>query len=174
MAGWNKSSNRTDFEKVLRYGFNVRRSHSTIIGRYLPVLEIILGLSLVLGVKVRLTAAGVILLLILFSGKLIRLRLAGVRRLLCGCFGSSQEEHSIAGLTARNALLVALAAVVAFIPSDFLSSWPAGPRAPEVVLTACTSIGCFLIVTMIPRIYLTFHGAGRTQRMSGGTKNRGD
>lgn len=161
VSGCNKLSARADFEKILYYTFKVRRRFSALIARYLPVIEIMVGVSVLVGIKARVASIAAGLLLGLFSGKLLQLYLAGKRKVTCGCFGRGEQEHSALGLVGRNALLVAAALVIAAGPGDFFSLLPMRAGNLQVVPVAVTSVGVILITTILLRARLTFQSARR-------------
>lgn len=75
VSGCNKLSARADFEKTLFYTFNVPRRLSALIARYLPVVEIVVGMCVLAGLQARVAAIATAVLLGLFCGKLLQLYL---------------------------------------------------------------------------------------------------
>jgi uncharacterized membrane protein YphA (DoxX/SURF4 family) len=97
----------------------------------LVTVEGTLGALLALGAFARPAAYGAIALGIVFVVALIRARLAGARRLPCGCFGG-RRERSISFLLARAGLFTALAAVAAAAQAGKVPT----PSAEAAVLAA--------------------------------------
>lgn len=161
LAGAQKLISRQGFERTLRYTFDTPRSFSVPLSICLPVIECLLGLALIFLVQIRITSLLTGLLIVLFSGKLIQLRISGTRNLDCGCFGSDQEERPISNLLGRNLLLVVLAVMV-FVAPPNSASWPAENRLIYVGLAATTAISFLLLAAMINRGLVLFRGVAHT------------
>ena len=80
-----------------------------LVARMLPWIELLLGLLLILGWKLRWVAAGATALLVAFFGMMLRAQAQGLG-IDCGCFGVGERLGPIT--LARDGLLVALAVAV--------------------------------------------------------------
>lgn len=80
----------------------------TPMGVGVPLMELLLGAWLISGVSPQKAAAVAVVLLLMFTAVLMRIRRKG---LTCGCFGEASESAP-AGM-ARNVILIALGAWVA-------------------------------------------------------------
>ena len=117
-AGLSKiGSPRTFTEAVRAYGATPEWM-STAIGYGLPVLEVCLGILLVVGIAVRLTAIVSALLFLVFLIGIIQVDIRGIQ-LECGCFGGG-------GLTAgpTSYTLDILRDLGLLILAAFLIVWP--------------------------------------------------
>jgi hypothetical protein len=163
LAGAQKLVTRRGFERTLRYTFEVPRSLSVPLAVGLPIAECGLGVALLVLVQMRITPLITGLMLLVFTGKLMQLRLNGLRSLDCGCFGSDQEEHPIANLILRNCFLIALATTVFLMPPNS-AFWPRESRLVYVGLAATTTITFLVAATLIGRGFVLFRGLGQDGR----------
>jgi hypothetical protein len=163
VAGLQKVFSRNEFERTLRYTFGIPRRFSASLALCLPVVESLLGLMLIYLVQSRIASSLTALLLVLFSCKLIQLRLVGIQSLECNCFGTDQEERPISILIFRNMLLIVLAAIV-FLEPPNPASWSVEHPFIYVVLTATTAISFLLLVSIFSRVLILFRGAAHATK----------
>jgi protein-disulfide isomerase len=117
-AGWAKLRSPRSFTQVVRAYDATPEWLSKAIGYGLPVLEICLGVLLIVGVVVRMTAIVSALLLVVFAIGLIQAAARDIQ-LSCGCFGGGGATGGKTTYTLdllRDAGLLVLAV--------FLARWP--------------------------------------------------
>lgn len=112
VAGISKLGSRHEFTETVRNYDLLPEYLSVFAGRWIPVLEVMIGLSLLLGVLVSLTTFASAALFILFSIAVAVNLLRGRRNISCGCFGPQQNHHLTWILVARNMILAGLVALV--------------------------------------------------------------
>lgn len=88
-------------------------SASRVVGRWLPVVELVLGAALVVGLATPATGAVAAALFGAFTASLLGNRLRGRTELSCGCFGGSAPSRLTWFVVARPAVLGAGALLVA-------------------------------------------------------------
>jgi putative oxidoreductase len=85
------------------------------IALMLPVLELVVAGALVIGLEARGAAVVAALMLAIFSAAMVQAMARGID-LECGCFGETVQATVGWDSIARNAILVALAGLVAYAP----------------------------------------------------------
>jgi uncharacterized membrane protein YphA (DoxX/SURF4 family) len=111
LSGLAKLPRRAEFVAAVRNYRLVPDRAGEVIGKVLPPVELAAGALLALGFGVRPVAALLGLFLLAFSGA-VAINLLRGRTIDCGCFGPV-AQRKITWLTiARNAILIAAAAVV--------------------------------------------------------------
>ncbi len=126
VAGFSKLRSPVAFATAVRQYGILPRAPATMLARVLPYAEIVVGISMVLGVLSFYGSAAVIILLLLFMAAV----LITVRRghgLSCGCFGPGGNESGW-NVLVRNGGLLALATSSAISPSGLL---PVGPTIED-------------------------------------------
>jgi hypothetical protein len=121
---------------------------TAILAILVPVGEALVVVAAVVGAR---RAASLLALgfLVAFSAAVIRRRVAGTRRVPCGCFGAS--ESSAAAVLARNAVLAA-AAVTAFGGEGAVAlRSPSTADAVPIVLSALGVAGLALASSAVRR-----------------------
>ncbi|MGI8605657.1 MAG: MauE/DoxX family redox-associated membrane protein [Gaiellaceae bacterium] len=121
---------RRDFIRGLE-SYGVPARFRTSAWALVVTVEGTLGALLALGIFARPAAYGAIALGLVFVAALARARLAGVRRLPCGCFGGRRERPTWF-LLARAGVFTALAAVAALAQEGKVSA----PSADTAVLAS--------------------------------------
>ena len=111
--------------------------------------ELVVGGLLVAGVAARPATYAALALGLVFTLALARLRVQGVRRLRCGCFGAS--ERSIAFLLARALALTALAGLTAAVAELELGS-PSGDTMILIAL-ALLATAVVLLAVLVLALY---------------------
>lgn len=91
----------------------VSDSISSISASMLPVLEVVIALALIAGIKERGAALLAGLMLLVFAGAMISTIARGIN-LDCGCFGASAEARVNGTTVARNLVLALAAFAVAW------------------------------------------------------------
>ena len=102
-----------------RYRFLPVGSGKLIAGVF-PVLELLVGLLLVVGLFTTVAAVGAVLLFVVFTG-LIVYDLARGQNQSCHCFGRLSDEKLTPMAVVRNLVLMALSLLVAFGPAGWFS-----------------------------------------------------
>src|SRR5262249_46622544 len=149
------------FEKSLRYDFDVPRGLAKVIARYLPLTEILLGVTLVVGLETRVAAAIAVLLMILFSIQLFRLHAKGRHGIACGCFGGRSRNHPVLLLMARNIFIGVASFGIAISGSNSFSLVPRHSATLETVPIAAMSAGLLLSLSVLFRVRITYQNSKR-------------
>jgi uncharacterized membrane protein YphA (DoxX/SURF4 family) len=104
--------NHSNIEGVLKYGI-LGRKQARIVAYTLPFLELIIGIFLLLGILVQITASISLLLLVVFLYA-VTLNLLKGRSFECFCFGKNGTYISILTF-ARNSVLLGLNIIILII-----------------------------------------------------------
>jgi uncharacterized membrane protein YphA (DoxX/SURF4 family) len=91
-----------------------------LIANVFPLLELLVGLLLVLGLFTTAAALGAVALFVVFTG-LIVYDLARGQNQSCHCFGRLSDERLTPMAVVRNLVLMALSLLVAFGPAEWFS-----------------------------------------------------
>lgn len=108
------------------------------VARALPVLEVVVGVMLLLGVLIVPVAVVAALVLVAFAGA-IWVNVRRERTIGCGCGFAGRQQVS-RRLVARNGVLAAAALAAAAWPSAALALWP-GPGVPESTVSTADGLG---------------------------------
>lgn len=120
LSGIAKLSNLRAFGEVVRDYRVVPAMFSRAVTFAIPSIEVVLGVSLLVGIRERMAAYAVAVLLLVFSVAMA-VNLARGRRISCGCLGTvSRKEISLFAIT-RNIALLSCALAVGFHAPDVLS-----------------------------------------------------
>jgi uncharacterized membrane protein YphA (DoxX/SURF4 family) len=112
LAGLAKLPRRREFVSVVR-AYDVLPSRLVApVARGVPRLELLMGVLLMIGLGTRWVALLVAIVLAFFSAA-VGINLARGRDLDCGCFAVGAPRRITWSLVARNAILVAMSAIVA-------------------------------------------------------------
>jgi uncharacterized membrane protein YphA (DoxX/SURF4 family) len=111
----------------------------------LPLLELLLGLALLMGLIVPLAGAATALLFVGFSGAVV-INLRRGRRIACHCHGLVGSRPIGWGLVARNGWLLVLAMLVALLPT--VATWPT-VHWLEGVLVALLVMWALLVLALV-------------------------
>ena len=110
--------------------FGVPEVIAPMVAEVLPLVEVMISLTLALGVALPVTGLTAASLLLVFSSG-IGISLMRGKRFACGCGFGDQEISGV--LIARNLVLAGLALTVAFVPPAGLAIWPLVARGTEHV-----------------------------------------
>ena len=147
LSGLAKLPRRAEFVVAVRNYRLVPDRAGAAIGKILPPVELGAGALLALGLGVRPVAALLALFLLVFSGA-VAINLVRGRTIDCGCYGPVAQRQITWLTVARNAILVAAAAVVVAegptaLALDRLVPGTAGPKlstSSALALLAATSL----------------------------------
>lgn len=154
LAAMGKLARRRDFEQLLHDGFGFRESHARLTARLLPPLELVLGLTLVVGLLAPVAAGGNVVLLVAFTLLLTRMRLLGHKELKCGCFGDPEMAHGTLAMIVRNLVMIVLGVIVLVAPSAYLAvgGLAANPAdgVPRIdgLAVVLTAVGLMILVAL--------------------------
>jgi len=112
VAGISKLGGRREFIETVRDYRLLPKDLSIFVGRWMPVLEIMIGIGLLLGILILLTAFVAATLFILFGIAVAINLLRGRSNISCGCFGPQQNRHLTWILVTRNMIFAALMTLV--------------------------------------------------------------
>ena len=122
-AGATKVGNIDELIEAINEYDMLPQQLATAYGHVLPYLEIVLGVFLVLGLFLRVSAAASVLVVLSFSIAKIQAIARGLDIDSCGCFGPGL--HLLVGQTlAIDFLLLAMAVQIFFRQGDFLALGP--------------------------------------------------
>ena len=108
--------------------------------RVIPVVEVVIGGCLLVGLHSRLAAAAAtVLLVVVTAGVVVNLRRG--RLIPCACFGTASTSPITIRTVVRNAALFVLALIVAAFVTPTGST---GDRGAYVVLIVCVALGVWL------------------------------
>jgi uncharacterized membrane protein YphA (DoxX/SURF4 family) len=158
MAGFDKWAERTAFVKTLRHTFDLPQHISKLVARYLPVVEILLGISLLIGLEARAASVVTGVLMVIFSTQLLLIYVNGKRTLACGCFGKNGVEQAVLFLIVRNVLIGTTAVVIAVLGIDYFALLPSRPATLETVPIAAMAVGFLLSCSILSRIRVIYQG----------------
>jgi hypothetical protein len=113
VAGVSKLASRDEFVEVVRDYDLLPDSLAGPVGRWLPVVEVIIALGLFSGVLAPMVTSVAVLLFVVFGVAVAVNLLRGRRDISCGCFGPQQKYRLTWLLVARNVVFAALAALIA-------------------------------------------------------------
>ena len=141
-AGIAKLEERYALLRLLRDTLRLPHAFAKITSRTLPWLELVLGVTLLLGVAARAATMAAFALLLVFTLGLTMARLRGHRELDCGCFGRSSQSDTTTVLIARNLLFLSPAVVL-------LWSGPASATLSEHVVLVLIAAGLFSLPALV-------------------------
>jgi len=110
-AGLAKLASWREFIKIVRNYEILSASLSRLVGRLLPVAEIVVAVGMLVGLLVPWSALAAIMLFVMFGSAIVINLLRGRRDISCGCFRPQRNQRLTWGLVMRNAMLASLAAV---------------------------------------------------------------
>lgn len=150
VAGISKLSGRREFIEAVRNYRLLPENLAIFVGRWIPVLEAMIGISLLLGILVSLTTFAAAALFVLFGIAVAVNLLRGRRNISCGCFGPQQNHHLTWILVARNMIFAILAVLVGL---DMLGSGDnvqlTAEEAVATMLVAATSLALWWLWSII-------------------------
>lgn len=136
VAGISKLGGRREFIETVRNYRLLPEGLSIFVGRWIPILEVMIGISLLLGILIPLTTFATAALFILFGIAVAVNLLRGRRNISCGCFGPQQNRPLTRILVARNMIFAVLMTLVGL---DMLGS------GDNVQLTAEKTVATTLV-----------------------------
>jgi len=143
-AGWGKMPRRYELLRLIRDQAYLPHSLARPLSRWLPWVELILGSALVVGVAPFWMSVAALSLFMIFTGFLIRARLAGFDELDCNCFGTSETSQRTVLLIGRNMVFIVLAGLLVLAPQSS-SSVP----LDEALMVVLMTLGLFTAVQMM-------------------------
>jgi len=140
VAGVLKLSERHRFVEIVRNYDLLPQSLTALVGRSLPIVEIIVSLGLLLALLEPWSELSAMCLFILFAGAISVNLLRGRKYIPCGCFGPAKDRELNWSLVIRNIMLAGLAAAAIFVPNITDSVVRLSPRQmiATVVIAATT------------------------------------
>jgi hypothetical protein len=109
-AGVAKLASWREFIQIVRNYELLPADVSNVVGRWLPVAEVIIAVGMLTGWLMLWLAVAAIVLFLLFASAIAINLLRGRRDISCGCFGPQRQQRLTWGLVIRNGLLAGLAA----------------------------------------------------------------
>jgi uncharacterized membrane protein YphA (DoxX/SURF4 family) len=147
LSGLAKLPRREEFLRAVRNYRLVPDRLGVVVAKALPPAEIAVGLLLALGLGVRPVAALLGLFLVGFSGA-VAINLLRGRIIDCGCFGPLAQRRITWLTVARNAVLIAAAAVVVAVGPSALALDRLLPGAPGPALSTTSALALLLATSL--------------------------
>jgi hypothetical protein len=124
-------------------GYGLPRSIKTFASPAVPLLELAISMTLILGAA-RAGGIAALIALVPFSAAIARARSVNGDRLPCGCFGGSEHRH-YKTMLARNAAL-GVVAVMVISGGDIGPVWSSAPSSDQLLPAALVFAGTALIL----------------------------
>lgn len=132
---------------VERYGLLPQRLVAPV-ARWLPRIEVLCAVMLLLGVLTSPVAFVMAALLVAFAVA-AALVLASGREVDCGCFGSASRSKVRPMTVVRDLALAAAAVLVGLRPPSVLAVLPGGPPSPSPAITAGDAVVVPMVVASV-------------------------
>jgi uncharacterized membrane protein YphA (DoxX/SURF4 family) len=146
-AGVGKLLDRSGSRLALQ-GFGVPPRMASVVGAWLPALELAIAVALVLRPSARWGAVAAAVLLLTFVAGIVNVLAQGLRP-GCHCFGIFHSEPAGPRAVARNGALLALAAAAAALgPGPSVSTWISQRSVAELVAIGLGLLGGVLAVLL--------------------------
>ncbi len=159
VAGLGKLRHRAEFVRAVADYRILPAALVRPVARTLPVLEVVMGVFLLLGVLIVPVAVLAAVVLVAFAGA-IWINVQRERRIGCGC-GFARREQVSNTLVVRNGLLTLLALAAAAFPAGVLALYP-GPGVPASTLTPVDAVGAALATAAATGLVLVAWEARRS------------
>ena len=148
LAGISKVFRTASFARALRKFELLPNSLVAPISVAVPILELLCGLVLVLGVVPSLAALLLVISLIAFTTFIGR-ALIERKKIECGCFGPTAPRPITWWTVVRNMVLLCFGLLVIFVPADALSMYPGISLADRVVPPLVTTSAIVVALTAV-------------------------
>ncbi len=148
-AGWGKMPRRYELLRLMRDQAYLPHWLAYPVSRFLPWVELSLGAALLLGIAPLWMSSAVFGLLVVFTGFLIRARLAGFEELDCNCFGATDTAQRTTLLIGRNMVFIALTSLLVLALSAEASSSTSSVPLAETMTVLFATLGLFTALQLV-------------------------
>lgn len=147
---------RTEFEQAIANYAVLPRAFVPPLAAWLPRVELVLAVALMLGVAITASAAVVGALLVAFSSG-VSLNLLRGREISCGCSGNVAPRKISWGLVAGDLALAGVALLIALRDPGVLALYAGGEARPSE-LSADDGLAALVVAAMLVLVYLLVTG----------------